>query len=65
MGQICFKYFILTYECKRDFNDMINDLNSSYYNCTDGIASEICYDLIKYNKNEDTFVIIVRNRTMI
>ena len=60
-----FNSFNITYECKHDFHGIIIDLNSSYYNCTDGIAFELRYGMIKYNKNEDTFIIIDRNRTML
>ena len=44
---------------------MNNDLNSNYYNCTDGMSDELRYGLIKYNKKWQTFIIIDRNRTMI
>ena len=34
-GSDLFKNFNITYECKYDFHGIINDLNSSYLNCTD------------------------------
>ena len=40
-------------------------LNSSYYNCTDGMSVELRYGIIKYNRKENTFIIIDKNRTMI
>ena len=64
-GSDLFKNSNITYECKHDFHGVINNLISSYYKCTDGIASELRYGMIKYNKNEDTFIIIDRTRTMI
>ena len=44
---------------------IISELNSNYYNCTDGISEELRYGIIKYNRKENTFVIIEKNRTMI
>ena len=32
------------------FYEIISDLNSSYYNCTDGMADKLRYGIINYNK---------------
>ena len=64
-GSDPFKTFNITNVCKHDFYGIIIYLKSSYYNCTDRIASKLCYGMIKYNKNEDSFIINDRNRTMI
>ena len=53
------------YKCDQKFYEIINDLTSSYYNCTDGMSDELRYGMTKYNKKEESFIIIERNRTMI
>ena len=44
---------------------IISELNSNYYNCTDGMSHELRYGIIKYNGKENTFIIIDKIRTMI
>ena len=44
---------------------IISELNSNRYNSTDGMSDELRYGLIKYNRKENTFIIINSNRTMI
>ena len=51
-------------KCEHNFNKIINELNSNYYNCTDGMSDELRYGIIKYNRKENTFIIIDKNRTM-
>ena len=60
-----FQIFNEIYKCDQKFYEIINDLNNSYYNCTDGMSDELRYGMTKYNKKEETFIIIERNRTMI
>ena len=43
----------------------ISELNSNYYNCTDGMSDELRYGITKYNRKENTFIFIDKNRTMI
>ena len=38
------------YKCEHKFYEIINELNSNYSNCTDGMSDELCYGMIKYNK---------------
>ena len=64
-GPDLFKNFNEISKCEHDFNKIISELNSNYYNCTDGMSDELRYGIIKYNKNENTFIIISSNRTMI
>ena len=64
-GPDLFKNFNEIYKCERDFNKIISELNSNSYNCTDGMSYELRYGIIKYNKKENTFIIISSNRTMI
>ena len=64
-GADLFKNFNEINKCEHKFYEVRNDSNSSYYNCTDGMSYELRYDMIKYNKEEKTFIIIDRNRTMI
>ena len=64
-GPDLFKNFNEIYKCEHDFNKIISELNSNYYNYTDGMSDELCYGIIKYNKKENTFIIISSNRTMI
>ena len=65
-GPDLFKNFNEIYKCEHDFNKKISELSSNYYNYTDGLSDELCYGIIKYNKNKNTFIIIISsNRTMI
>ena len=64
-GADLFKNFNTTYECKHDFHGINQKLNIIYYNCTDGTDDALRYSMIKYNKKEETFIIIDRIRTKI
>ena len=64
-GPDLFKNFNEIYKCEHDFSKIISELNSHHYNRTDGMSDELRYDIIKYNKKENTFIIINSNRTMI
>ena len=63
-GTDLFKNFNEIYKSEHDFNKTISELNSNY-NCTDGMSVELRYGMIKYNRKENTFIIIDKNRTMI
>ena len=65
IGPDLFKNFNEIYKCELDFNKIISELNSHYYNYTDGMSDELRCGIIKYNKKEITFIIISSNRTMI
>ena len=64
-GADLFKNFNEVYKCEHNFNKIISKLNSNYFNCTDGMSDELRYGIIKYNRKENTFIIIDKNRTMI
>ena len=64
-GPDLFKNFNDIYKCEHDFNKIISELNSNYYNYTDGMSDELRYGIVKYNKKENTFIVISSNRTMI
>ena len=64
-GADLFKNFNEIYKCEHNFNKIISELNSNYYNCTDGMSDELRYGIIKYNRKENTFIIIDKNRTML
>ena len=64
-GPDLFKNFNEIYKCEHDFNKIISELNSNYYNYTDGMSDELRYGIFKYNKKENNFIIISSNRTMI
>ena len=64
-GPDLFKNFNEIYKCEPDFNKILSELNSNYHNYTDGMSDELRYGIIKYNKKENTFIIISSNRTMI
>ena len=64
-GPDLFKNFNEIYKCEHDFSKIISELNSNHYNCTDGMSDELRYGIIKYNKKENTFIVINSNRTMI
>ena len=63
-GADLFKNFNEIYKCEHNFNKIISELNSNYYNCTDGISDELRYGIIKNKSKENTFIIIDKNRTM-
>ena len=42
-----FQSFNTTYNCKHDFHGIIQELNNSYYNCTDGTDDALRYSIIK------------------
>ena len=64
-GSDLFKNFNEIFKCEHDFSKIIIELNSNHYNRTDGMSDELRYGIIKYNKKENTFIIINSNRTMI
>ena len=55
MGAGLFKNFNELYECENKFFQIINDSNSNYYNCTDGMSDELRYGIIKYNKQKNFY----------
>ena len=54
-GADLFKNFNEIYKCEHKFYEIIFELNSNYYNCTDGVTYELRYCMIKYNKKEKNF----------
>ena len=64
-GADLFKNFNEIYKCEHKFKKIISELNSNYYNCTAGMSDELRYGIINYNRKENTFIIIDKNRTMI
>ena len=34
--------------CDHKFHEIMSEINSSYYNCTNGMADELRYGMIKY-----------------
>ena len=65
-GPDLFKNLNEIYKCEHDFiKKIISELNSNHYNRTDGTSDELRYGIIKYNKKENTLIIINSNRTMI
>ena len=60
MGPIYLIILSTTYECK---HGIIQELNISYNNCTDGTDDALCYGMVKYKKKEEIFIIIDRNIT--
>ena len=64
-GPDLFQNFNTTFKCDHKFHDIISELNSSYYNCTNGMADGLRYGMIKYNVKEHTFIIVDKNRTKI
>ena len=64
-GPDLFKNFNEIYKCEHYFSKIISELNSNHYIRTDGMSDELRYGIIKYNKKQNTFIIINSNRTMI
>ena len=46
-GADLFKNFNEIFKCEHNFNKIINELNSNYYNCTDVRSDELRYGIIK------------------
>ena len=53
------------YKNEHSSNKKISELNSNHYNRTDGMSDQFRYGIIKYNRKENTFIIINSNKTMI
>ena len=64
-GADLLKNFNEIYKGEHKFYEILNELNSNYYNCTVGMFDELRYGIIKYNKKEKNFIIVDTNRTMI
>ena len=64
-GPVLIKNFNEIYKCEHDFSKIVSELNSNHYNRTEGKSDELRYGIIKYNKKENTFIVINSNRTMI
>ena len=64
-GADLFKNFNEIYKCEHNFNKIISELYSKYYNCTDGMSDELPYGINKYSRKENTFIIFDKKRTMI
>ena len=54
-----FKNFNEIYKCEHDFNKIISELNSNYYNCTDGMSDELRHGIIKYKKRKIILLLLV------
>ena len=65
IGVGLFKNFNEIYKCEHNFSKIISELNSNYYNCTDGMSDELRYGIIKYNRKEKALIIIDKNGNMI
>ena len=64
-GPDLFKNFNEIYKSEHDFSKIISEIKGNHYNRLDGLSDELRYGIIKYNKKENTFIIIDSNRTMI
>ena len=58
-GADLFTNFNTTYECKHDSHGIIQELNNSYYNCTNGTDDALCYGMIKYNKKKGIVLLLI------
>ena len=45
---------------EHNFNKIISELNSNYYNCTDGMSDELRYGIIEYNGKEKLLLLLIR-----
>ena len=59
-GADLFKSFNERYKSEHNFNKIISELNSNYYNCTDGMSDELRYGIIKYNRKENILLLLIR-----
>ena len=58
-GADLFKNFNEIYKFEHKFYEIINELNSKYYNCTDGMSDELLYGMIKYTKKEKSLLSLI------
>ena len=58
-GPDLFKKFNEKYKCELDLSKIISELNSNHYNRTDGMSDELRFGIIKYNKKENTFLLLI------
>ena len=58
-GPDLFRNFNEIYKCEHDFNKIIIELNSNYYNYTDGMSDELRYGIIKYKKMKILLLLLV------
>ena len=58
-GPHLLKNFSEIYKCEDDFSKIISELNSNHYNRTDGMSDELRYGRIKYNKKENTLLLLI------
>ena len=58
-GADIFKIFIEIYKCKHDFHGIIRELNNNYYNSANGTDDALLHGMIKYNKKEETFLLLI------
>ena len=63
-GPDLLKNFNEIYKSQHDFSKIISELNSNHNNRTDGMSDDFRYGIIKYNRKENTFIIINSNKTM-
>ena len=54
-GPDLFNNFNEIYKCKHNFHAIIDDLNSNYYNCTDGLDPKLHYGINRHNVKEGTY----------
>ena len=57
-GPDLFSNFNIMYNCQHNFHDIIKELNSNFYNCTDGLDPKLHHGIFKYNIKQGTFIII-------
>ena len=53
--ELIFFKILIQHNCKHDFHGIIQEINNSYYNCTDGTDDALRYSMITYNKKEETY----------
>ena len=58
-GPDLLKNFNEIYKYEHDFNKIIIEFNSNYYNYTDGMSDELRYGIIKYNKKRKILLLLL------
>ena len=58
-GPDLFNNFNEIYKCQHDFSKINSELKCNHYNRTDGMSDELRYGIIKYNKKENTFLLLI------
>ena len=59
------KNFQDIYNCGHNFRERFENLSAKYYICQHGITEELRYGIIEFDKNDKSYIIIDKHRTLV